>query len=281
MNKLAKIDEELVLAELWKILASSSFSGKTKQPEVLTYLVKRALAGKEVTEISISEDVYKRSGHVADQKGTIREIVAGIRKSLTEYYKNEGSADTVRIHLPNYTYFPEFEDWRPLAPSPVPSPSQPPVPHRHGKKHAAFWRRVRMTSGALAAVAILASLLWLVYDRPCNGAILITEPEAGKPVSRRDFVQASRAHEQRFCNCKDYVVVEAIDYGQWYVQGRLPNGAQTSLIANFGDVDTAPGTRFSVFVLSTKEELPSGLLAQSSSLIAASVQSPSVEVVRK
>jgi hypothetical protein len=84
--------------------------------------------------------------------------------------------------------------------------------------------------------------------------------------------------EQWFCRCNDYVVVEAIDPDQWYVQGRLADGSQPSLTATFGDPDTPPGTRYSVFILSTKAELQRGPLAQSSPIVAGATKSAPVEV---
>ncbi|MGA7353374.1 MAG: hypothetical protein WBP95_07440 [Acidobacteriaceae bacterium] len=96
-------------------------------------------------------------------------------------------------------------------------------------------------------------------------------------MSNRYVVQVARKSEQSFCRCADYVVVEPVNLDQIYVAGRLAHGAQPSLTATFGDPETPPGTHFSVFILTTKRDLTTGLLDQP--LPADATQSAPVPVI--
>jgi hypothetical protein len=262
-------DHEQILKELNKVLESSYFSKKDQQRRVLSYLVKQALAGIETSERLVAKEVYGRLDFDPLESTLVREAASALRKNLARYYEIEGRANSLRIELPSKTYTPVFKEQPQPPPAPswfTPTPTKPP--------------RIKLlvAGGVFVIGALLACFLWLGQDRYCGGSISIADPKTGSSVPHRYVVQGTREPEQWFCRSHDYVIVEAIDLGQWYVQGRLPDGSQPSLTAVFGDKDTAPGTRFSVFVLSTTEKLPTGPLSQSSPLIASAKKSAPVEV---
>jgi hypothetical protein len=278
MNELAKIaNPDQIRAELELVLASRHFKKKIKLSEILRDIVEQRLAGKEVTETSIADSAYPKEKFISLENSKVRVAIGEIRMYLAQYNEYEGSADPIHIHLPLGTYTPSFEEQPLLPPKHGPSIQTPSNPPPTGKTRSVFWRRLLSAAGVLAA----GCLLWLVYNRPCSASISISDPKTGTAVPRKYVVQTARASEQRFCNCKDYVIVEAVDYGQWYVQGRLPDGPQPSLTAIFGDPDTPSGTPFRLFVLSTKADLPPGSLVRSSPSIEAALQSAPVEVTRK
>jgi hypothetical protein len=271
MNRLTQMpDHEQILKELNKVLESSYFSKKDQQKRVLSYLVKQALAGIETSERLVAKEVYGRLNFDPLESTLVREAASALRKNLARYYEIEGRTNSLRIELPPKTYTPVFKEQPeppPTLGSRTPTPPKPP--------------RIKLlvAGGVFVIGALLACFLWLGQDRYCGGSISIADPKTGSSVPHRYVVQGTREPKQWFCRrSQDYVVVEAIDLGQWYVQGRLPDGSQPSLTAVFGDKDTASGTRFSVFVLSTTETLPTGPLSQSSSLIESAKKSAPVEV---
>jgi hypothetical protein len=274
-------DPERILEELERVLKSSDFKDKDKQKQVLTYLVTQALAGIKTSQYLIAEEVYKeRHNNFDPQQDTfVRQVVSEIRKNLAGYYDNEGRNNSLRIELPPRTYTPVFKEQLQPPPEPGPLPPTPPNP----PPRPPSWMKLLVAAGVFVIGALLACFLWLGQDRYCGGSISIADPKTGSSVPHWPHryvvvVQRTTEPKQWFCRSKDYVVVEAIDLGQWYVQGRLPDGSQPSLTAVFGDKDTAPGTRFSVFVLSTAEILPTGPLPQSSPLIESAKKSAPVEV---
>lgn len=141
----------------------------------------------------------------------------------------------------------------------------------------AFLEEPAILAGVIfIAGAALAAYLWFGHDSHCGGSIAITSPAEGTEVRQKEVIRGTREPKEWFCRCKDYVVVEV---GQWYVQGRLLEATQWSVTADFGDYDTRPGTRFSVFVLSTTADLSRGALVQSPALIATAKKSPVVGVI--
>lgn len=265
-------DHKQILDELNAVL--KSFGRQERQKELLSYLVKQALDGVETSEHSIARVVFGRPNFDPKVDTLVRQAASDLRKNLAQYYENEGLYNSLRIELPSRSYKPVFKEppQPPLAPGPLtPTPPKPP--------------RIKLlvAGGVFVIGVLLACFLWFGQDRSCGGSISIADPKTGSSVPHwphRYVVVVQRTGEpkQWFCRSQDYVVVEAIDLGQWYVQGRLPDGSQPSLTAVFGDKDTAPGTRFSVFVLSTKEKLPTGPLSQDSSLIASAKKSAPIEV---
>jgi hypothetical protein len=284
MTELAKTtNRDQILAELDLVLASRYFAKKKKLPEILRVIVEKALAGKEITEISIADNAYPNEKETfrSFENSKVRVAIGEIRTYLAQYNEYEGKTDPIRIHLPLGSYTPTFEEQPQLPPKPGPSIPTPSNPPSTGQTRSVFGHRLLLAGGGLAACALLAGILWLVYDRPCAGSISITDPETRHPVQHRYVVQAVRASEQRFCNCKDDVIVEPTEQGVWWVQGRLPNGPRPSLVARFGEADTPSGTRFSVFILTLKADLPPGPVDRSSPSIENALQSPPVEVTLK
>ncbi len=276
-------DREQVLAELERILASSYFRNKERPPQILKYIVEKALAGEKVKEIDIGREVCERPDFDPKIDALVRVAVKDIRDDLGKYYANEGRGNPLRIELPPKTYVPVFT----LIPPTVRIISDPPLsPEKPapvtGASPRPFWRSQLFLAGVIfIAGAALAAYLWFGHDSHCGGSIAITSPAEGTEVRQKEVVRGTRQPKEWFCRCKDYVVVEAVEVGQWYVEGRLLEGTQWSVTADFGDYDTRPGTRFSIFVLSTTADLPRGAVVQSPALIATAKKSPVVGVMRK
>jgi hypothetical protein len=271
MNDLGNIpDQDEILAELENILASDEFRKKTKLPGILKHLVTQALDGEKISEQTIWKFAYPNEEFNSSEKSKVRVAIAEIRKGLSHYYENKGSDNEIQIRLFYDTYTPVFKR--------LPQSPTPPGTPIGGKTRNVFPIRVLLAVCVLAAAAFAARLFWLNQFGPCNCRVTITDPRSPGTVPRKNVVHAKRESSLWFCRCNDYVVVEAIDIDQWYVQGRLPDGSQTSLTATFGDLNTPNGTRYSVFILSTKNELPTALISRSSPLLDGATKSDPVEV---
>lgn len=279
MNELPKIADHRVLAELRKIVESNTFTGKARQKELLTYLVVQTLAGKEPDEPTIAEDVFHFENFMADKKGTVRVAVRDLRGSLAKYYSNEGAADPVWILLPRGKYTPVFEEHR-TSPVLEGKLSRPPAPGGRVIKRWPLWAKLLIAVAAPGMVCAGAAIVWLGQKPECSGSISILKPNDGATVGMREVVVAARVSRRWYCRCGDYLVVEPVDSHQLWVQGRLPEGPNPSLTAYFGDSKTDSGTRFSVFVLSSRDELPIGPLSQDSPYVATAAKSVPLIVSR-
>ncbi len=274
MNELDPIrDRDEILAELENILESDEFAKKRMLPDVLRFLVEQALQGKNVKEEAIWAVAYPNEVNDRSGKAKVRVAVAAIRKNLFHYYQNKGSNNAVQIELPYGKYVPTFRKRPQFSPA-------PPLPVTPARGNTRFPARISLllTGGIIAVTAAVVCFLLIGHQGNCKCPISIIDPKPGSFVPHKYVVQATRASASWFCRCHDYLVVEAIDLGQWYVQGPLPDGAQPSYNATFGEIDTHSGTRFSIFVLSTRQDLPTGPLSQSSPLLEGAAKSPPIEV---
>jgi hypothetical protein len=121
--------------------------------------------------------------------------------------------------------------------------------------------------GALLAVASLPSL----HEGHCGGDITIRRPASGT-VRTKAIIRGTKTPQYFWCWCKDYLVVQVASgpiTGAPYNQGKISNTANWSLGATFGEPETADGTQFNIFVLSTTHDLDTNF-------IPAAVGNPSV-----
>lgn len=261
MDHPLKIDDNQKLAELARVISSERFRRSEKQRQILEYLVKAEIAGKKPTENSIATDVYRIK--TDDDQSFVRDRVGALRKSLEQYYTGEGKTNPVRIELQPGSYRPVFRPW----PAPRGELRLKAGAARPGSKDL-IW--------VMAAAALVSSAAWFIYNRPCKPQVSITDPQPGARVRHRQLISVRRKHEQGFCRCRDYLVVEPADLSQLWVQGELPEGTEAYLTATFGNADTPAGTRFTVFVLTAKSEFGPGPVTQVA--IAGARMSAAIEV---
>ena len=280
MSELPEINDLRKQAALKKVLESNTFKGTVRQPALLTYLVKQTLAGKLLDEPTIAEDVFHIENFHPWESGTVRVAAKALRERLVKYYKTEGNADPVWIVLPRGKYTPIFEDHTQAALYGR-LPSRAPVRSAGLIARWPLWVKLLSTGSALAVLCVAALFLWLGQRPQCSGALSISEPKAGAVVGVREVVQVARVSRRWYCRCDDYLLVQPVDLGQAWVQGRLPRGATPSLTAYFGDSSTTNGTRFSVFVLSTGAQLSIGPLPEDSPSLATAAKSAPVVASRK
>ncbi len=263
MEQFFKIDEQAKREELERVLSSKLFRRAEKQKKLLAYLVNQEIAGEKVSGDSILIDIYEvKTFEKDDDPSFVRELMRALRENLKQYYAGEGKANPLRIELFPGSYQPVFRPWPPAeAVKPV-----KPVPGRRFPK----WL------GLVAAGAVVAGAVWFIYDRPCHSQVVISDPPSGARVRHLHSITITRKLEQSFCRCRDYLVVEPTDLPQLWVQGQLPDGPQARLTATFGVADTPAGTRFTVFVLTTKSQFGLGPVSQMA--IAGARVSPAIEV---
>jgi hypothetical protein len=253
-------DRKLIDDELNRILGSSLFKPLEKQREVLSYLVNKAIENASVTETMIASAVYKELAYEPNNENRVRQTVARLRISLAHYYNGERSGNPIRISLPPGGYRIEFKETKPASPA-----SPPPAPRR-------------LLILAVAVIVLLGCGVWLFYDRGCSPSITLV-PIPGSRVTRLYSIQAKRERVPWFCRCRDYVVVQATGSPEMWVQGSLPDGTQGHVVSQFGESATPAGTKYDVFVLTTKAALEPGPISQSSPNIADAIESNTIEVI--
>jgi len=97
--------------ELKRILASKHFAKTRKRNRFLEFVCEQALAGNadKLSEYLLGVEVYGRGPDFNPQDDAIVRVQASdIRKSLRDYYAEEGKADPWRIDLPPGHYIPQF-----------------------------------------------------------------------------------------------------------------------------------------------------------------------------
>lgn len=96
-----------VAAQLARIQASPRFAKATRLCQLLSYLVENSVSGddRNLLECAIAAEVFGRRDGFDSQADTIvRVSVRRLRKFLGDYYRNEGSDDPVRFHIPTGHY---------------------------------------------------------------------------------------------------------------------------------------------------------------------------------
>ncbi len=96
--------------QLERVLQSKTFERASRLRGLLEYLVVNKTLGRDPDEVQIAIEFF---GKPRDFEPTldpgIRVQIGRLRKALDRYYRQEGSADPIRISLPARTYTPEIE----------------------------------------------------------------------------------------------------------------------------------------------------------------------------
>jgi Tol biopolymer transport system component len=101
---------ELVLEELQRILNSPTFCRSPRHSDLLRYLVKATVAGRQqqISEYSIAADVYRRKDPFnPETDASMRVEVRRLRARLNKYYDGEQIPSPLQISLPA-GYVPRF-----------------------------------------------------------------------------------------------------------------------------------------------------------------------------
>lgn len=266
-------DRDQILEELERVLASRYFKSKKRSRQILDYAVKRALGGEDIDEYILADDVFNLKNFHPDSSSTVRVAVKAVREQLPEYYAGEGIQNPWRIELP--TYVPEFKKVIPREPPPPRDPRP--------------WWKTKAGVGflILAAFLVIGVVLWNVPGDPATyeEEVTITSLKEGDAVTQWPTVRGTRKSRnwlrELFNNRKDYLMVEVVQYRQWYMQDPLGVGPTWSLTAQCGDDKTTAGTEFRLFVLRTSETLKRGAVMQTPALVENSQLYASVRVTRK
>ena len=99
-------------AQLERLLASAALAGSTRLRRFLSFTVERALAGdgQPLKEYTVGIEVFDRGPDYDPRIDSIVRVEAGrLRARLDEYYRGEGSDDSVIISIPRGGYTPIFE----------------------------------------------------------------------------------------------------------------------------------------------------------------------------
>jgi tetratricopeptide (TPR) repeat protein len=170
---------EEIRTELEKILASETFARADRSRDFLRLVVSRNLAGEDSREILIGIEIYGSNYDPADG-GLVRQLARGVRERLERYYKEAGSADPIRIYIPEGGYNPKYEITAVCLSAPQPRPAQ----------LVLGWWRLGRRWVALTSLLLVSGLAgrWVVLRFVHRGkhlAVLPFEIVDSRPQSRQ------------------------------------------------------------------------------------------------
>jgi hypothetical protein len=150
------IELEANQTQIQRILHSKVFRTSEVQRNLLGYLAEKSLAGGAHTlkEYTVGLDVLgKPPTYDPRQESVVRMHIARLRQKLAEYYRTEGTQDSIIVDLPKGGFKVTFESRPLVAPELVPAP---PVSHRRERMLAVC------LAMALACGGYLGIRLWLI-----------------------------------------------------------------------------------------------------------------------
>ncbi len=103
--------EELVLAELERILTSRSFKNAVRSRQFLEFVVRHTVEGHAelLKERTIGTEVFHRApGYATGDDPVVRVQAGEVRRRLEQYYQETPSASPLRIELPVGSYAPQI-----------------------------------------------------------------------------------------------------------------------------------------------------------------------------
>lgn len=150
-------ERKAICQQLERLLANPLFRNSKRYPNLLRYVVERALDGHagELKERTLGVDVFGRNPDYDTNLDPVVRTTAGeIRKRIAQYYHEAGHDAEIRIDLPSGSYVPEFH---------FPVVEAPHLPARKSE-----WALSRRTIGlfAGAVVTLLTAGLWLQSRSP-------------------------------------------------------------------------------------------------------------------
>ena len=147
----------LIVAELDRALASSTFQGAERSKVLLRFLVEETLADRadRLKEYTLGAEALGKGDSFDPRSDPIvRAEASRLRGRLERYYTTEGQADPVVIALPKGSYVPQFRQPAQSA-NAAAVPIAVPVAARSGLRD-----RVILIASGVAAGAV-AMALWI------------------------------------------------------------------------------------------------------------------------
>ena len=144
-------ERSAIREQLERILASPLFKNSKRYPNLLRFVVERALEGhtEPLKERTLGIEVFGREpDYDTNLDPVVRTTAVEIRKRIAQYYHEASHESEIRIEFPPGTYMPEFR----MPPKPavaVPAPEPP------KKSYARAAILVGVVSLALIAAAVL------------------------------------------------------------------------------------------------------------------------------
>jgi TolB-like protein len=168
------IPNELVVAELERILASRGFVTAGRQSRLLRHVVEKTLAGQadQLKEYSVGMEVFDRDEKYDPRIDSIVRVEAGrLRSRLDEYYAADGTSDAVRISLPRGGYVAQFAPNVPAGPGALqPAPTPTDATAIAAAQPAATRGRAVWALGAALVVVVAGIAMWL-GDSPLTKSV--------------------------------------------------------------------------------------------------------------
>ncbi len=203
-----------VHAELEQILGSPVVRFSARRRALLRYLVEETLAGRGnlLKGFSVALAVFGRDESFDPQADPVVRFEARrLRRDLASYYVDAGSRDPVRITIPKGGYVPHFE-WQDRAAAPAAERPEPELPAvdaaapagpdasgsapsvaTDGPAGGRFGDRLRSVLLAVALLAAVASVAWLLRTR-----LLSAEDQRGPSVIVLPFAASSPGEDDSF-----------------------------------------------------------------------------------
>ncbi len=164
-------ERKAICEQLERLLANPLFRNSKRYPNLLRYVVERALDGHagELKERTLGVDVFGRAPDYDTNLDPVVRTTAGeIRKRIAQYYHEPGHETELRIELPSGSYIPEFRF--------------PAVAHTAAPSRINPWRAIGIACGILAAVIIGALALRAASPRNALDKFWTPVNESANPV---------------------------------------------------------------------------------------------------
>jgi hypothetical protein len=150
--------------ELRRVLESKQFARAPKKTRFLEFVSEQAFLGNgdSLNEYLIGVEVYGRgSGFNAQEDPIVRVQAHEIRRSLKQYYEEDGKDSLIRIHLPAGHYVPIFDrnSAEEVVETELPAGQAPPGSRSWARLHIAL-------TLALAATCLLLLFFLVARGRP-------------------------------------------------------------------------------------------------------------------
>ena len=146
-------ERRAIREQLERILASSLFKNSKRYPNLLRFVVERALAGHTdpLKERALGVDVFGREpDYDTNLDPVVRTSACEIRKRIAQYYQDAAHETEIRIEFPSGSYVPEFR---------MPSKAAEPTVSAVARKKSLAWAWIGSLALLLLAMfAVLAGV---------------------------------------------------------------------------------------------------------------------------
>lgn len=150
--------QDMVRSQLDRILASPLLRNSKRFPDFLRYTVNRALEGNtaDIKERTVGIEVFGRApDYDTAADPVVRVTAAEVRKRLTQYYRELGHENELRIEFARGSYVPEIRFPAGERPREIPVAPEPVAPQL-------FTRKQWLLIGSLAAPYVVVLLVFLL-----------------------------------------------------------------------------------------------------------------------